>query len=31
MRLTADLVLEDRSFLAWLLDPLLAAQKRAGT
>jgi membrane fusion protein len=31
MRLTADLVLEEKSFLDWLLDPLLAARKRAGT
>jgi membrane fusion protein len=30
MRLTADLVLEERSFWNWLMDPLLAAQKRAG-
>lgn len=30
MRLTADLVLEERSLLDWLLDPLLAARKRAG-
>lgn len=28
MRLTADLVLEERSFLDWLLDPLLAAKRR---
>lgn len=29
MRLSADLVLEEKSFLDWLLDPLLAAKKRA--
>ncbi|MDC7693463.1 HlyD family efflux transporter periplasmic adaptor subunit [Asticcacaulis sp. DXS10W] len=29
MRLTADLVLDERSLLDWLLDPLIAAQKRA--
>ncbi len=30
MRLSADLVLEERSLLNWLLDPLLATRKRAG-
>ncbi len=30
MRLSADLVLEERSLLDWLLAPLLAARKRAG-
>jgi membrane fusion protein len=30
MRLTADLILEKRSFWDWLFDPILAAQKRAG-
>jgi membrane fusion protein len=30
MRLTADLVLEEKSFLDWLLDPLLASRQRAG-
>ncbi len=30
MRLTADLVLEERSLLDWLLAPLLAARKRVG-
>jgi membrane fusion protein len=29
MRLTADLVLDERSLLDWLLDPLIAARKRA--
>ncbi|MDQ0462408.1 membrane fusion protein [Caulobacter ginsengisoli] len=29
-RLTADLVLESRSFLQWLLDPLFSARRRAG-
>lgn len=30
MRLTADLVLEEKSFLDWLLDPLMATRRRAG-
>nr|WP_315468024.1 HlyD family efflux transporter periplasmic adaptor subunit [uncultured Undibacterium sp.] len=30
MSLSADLVLEERSLLDWLLEPLLAAKKRAG-
>lgn len=30
MRLTADVVLDEKSFLDWLLDPLLAIRKRAG-
>ncbi len=30
MGLTADMVLEERSLLDWLLDPILAAKKRAG-
>lgn len=30
MRVSADLVLEERSLLRWLLDPLLAVRKRSG-
>jgi len=30
MRVTADLVLDEKSLLDWLLDPLLASKKRAG-
>lgn len=30
MRLSADLVLDERSMLAWFLDPLIAIRKRSG-
>lgn len=30
MRLAADLILDKRSFWEWILDPLIAAQRRAG-
>lgn len=30
MRLTADLVLDERTLLEWLLDPIIAARKRGG-
>ncbi len=31
MRLNADLILEKRTFIEWLLDPLYAAMRRSGT